>query len=356
MLITDTSQIDTYYRALVERARDYIGVFFVGVRTTGVFCIASCNARKPKLENVEFYSQFKDALDAGFRPCKICRPTENSHTAPAMVVAAIDLARHHLKARITDWDLKQRDISPELVRRWFLKHHGMTFQAFQRMLRINHALQELKTGRRRREAGEHDSLHGLAYTYKKPTGSASSEAAQVILIHRFTTQLGPMFVCATEKGVCLLEFVDRRALETEFNDLQRLLKAPIVDGENDHIRQAVQEMGEYFSGQRTEFSVALDLPGSEFQRSVWQILQTVPYGQTASYMEQAERLGRPSAVRAVASANGANRVSIIVPCHRVIGKDGSLIGYGGGLPRKRWLLDHEKRHAMQGQLDLLPSH
>lgn len=357
MLVTDPLQIDAYYRALVDRAPDHVGIFFACVKTTGIFCIANCRARKPKRENVDFYTEFKDALDAGFRPCKICRPTENAHDAPTVVAAAIDMVRSNLKERITDWDLRQRGISPELVRRWFVKHHGMTFQAFQRMLRVNNALQELKAGQRATDAAlsvGYDSLSGFGYICKKLTGHAPSEAASVILIHRFTTPLGPMFVCATGNGVCLLEFVDRRALETEFNDLQRLLEAPILAGENNHTRQAVQEITEYFGGQRTDFDVSLDLPGSDFQRSVWKLLQRIPYGQTASYQEQADRLGRPSAVRAIANANGANRVSIIVPCHRVIGKDGSLIGYGGGLPRKRWLLDHEQRQCLQGQLDLIP--
>ena len=166
-----------------------------------------------------------------------------------------------------------------------------------------------------------------------------------LLLHRFTTPLGPMFVCASERGVCLLEFVDRRMLETEFRDLQRLFNAPILAGENDHTRQAEREIGEYFAGSRLVFNVALDTPGSDFQQSVWRMLQTIPYGQTASYGEQAAKLGKPQAVRAVASANGANRVAIIIPCHRVIGKDGSLTGYGGGLARKQWLLEHERRYA-----------
>lgn len=154
-----------------------------------------------------------------------------------------------------------------------------------------------------------------------------------------------MFVCASKRGVCLLEFVDRRILETEFRDIQRLFNAPILEGENAHTRQTERKIGEYFAGSRFTFDVPLDAPGSAFQQSVWRILQTIPYGQTASYGEQAAKLGKPQAVRAVARANGANRVSIIIPCHRVIGKDGSLTGYGGGLARKQWLLDHERRHA-----------
>ncbi|MGF6604887.1 AraC family transcriptional regulator of adaptative response/methylated-DNA-[protein]-cysteine methyltransferase [Paraburkholderia sp. GAS448] len=350
MLVTDGTQIDTYYRALVERASDYVGIFFVGVKTTGVFCIATCRARKPRRENVEFYTDFKDALDAGFRPCKICRPTENAHVAPLPVARAIELVRANLKVRISDWQLRQQGISPELVRRWSGKHYGMTFQAFQRMLRVNTALQELKGGKRATDVAldsGYESLSGFGYTYKKMIGETprDSTVTNVILIHRFTTPLGPMFVCTTEQGVCLLEFVDRRMLETEFRELQQQLKARIIAVENDHTRQTEREIGEYFAGRRRTFGVALHAPGSDFQQSVWRLLQTVPYGQTSSYQAQAEKLCKPEAVRAVASANGGNRIAIIVPCHRIIGKDGALMGYGGGVVRKQWLIKHEQRYA-----------
>lgn len=191
----------------------------------------------------------------------------------------------------------------------------------------------------------YDSLSGFGYTFKKLTGNAlmHSTPPDPILLHRFPSPLGPMFVCASEQGVCLLEFAVSQRNEREFAELQRLLHTRIVAGENAHTRQAEAEIGEYFAGTRQQFGVALHLPGTAFQQQVWAALQQIPYGDTASYQQQAERLGNPAAIRAVAGANGANRVSIIVPCHRVIGKDGSLTGYGGGLQRKAWLLQHEQR-------------
>ncbi|CAB3762540.1 XRE family transcriptional regulator [Burkholderia sp. MSh2] len=348
MLVTDAGRIDAYYRALVERAADHVGIFYVGVKTTGVFCIATCRARKPKRENVVFYTDLKETLDAGYRPCKVCKPTENAHAAPPEVAEAIDWVRAHPKERVTDELLRQRGLAPERIRRWFHRHYGMSFQAFQRSLRINTALEELKAGRRATDVAldsGYDSLSGFGYTCRKLTGRAPTGAANVVLVHRFTTPLGPMFVCASERGACLLEFVDRRMLETEFRDLQRLLHARILAGENAHTRQAEREIGEYFAGVRKRFDLALDTPGSPFQQSVWQALRAIPYGGTASYGEQAEQLGHPRAVRAVARANGANRVAIVIPCHRVLGRDGTLTGYGGGLARKQWLLEHERRHA-----------
>ncbi|TNV13788.1 methylated-DNA--[protein]-cysteine S-methyltransferase [Buttiauxella sp. B2] len=351
MKVNDIAQCDTWYHALVARASDYTGVFFVGVKTTGVFCISTCRARKPKRENVEFYDDIKSVLNAGFRPCKICRPTENACTAPQVVEQAISLLRVDPKARVTDWQLRQQNISPERVRRWFIQNHGMTFQAYQRMLRVNTALQELKGGRTTTDVAfdsGYESLSGFGYTCKKLTGSAPSETAQVILIHRITTPIGPMFVCATEQGVCLLEFVDRRMLESEFSELQTRLKAKIIAGENAHTRQAEREITEYFSGARHNFTLTLDTPGSAFQQSVWQHLQNVPYGATDHYQGLAEKMGNPAAVRAVAGANGANRIAIVIPCHRIIGKDGSLTGYGGGLARKKWLIEHERKFVSGG--------
>ena len=320
------------------------------MKTTGVFCIAVCRARKPKRENVEFYRDFKSALDAGYRPCKVCRPTENACSAPDYIEQALALVRQTPKVRISDARLRDSNISPERVRRWFLQHHGITFQAFQRMQRVNVALQELKGGRSATDVAfdsGYESLSGFGYTYKKLTGHSPTMAQQTLLIHRFTTPIGPMFVCASERGVCLLEFVDRRMLETEFSDLQRLLNARIIAGQNEHIRQAENEIAEYFAGKRLRFTLALDTPGSEFQRRVWQALAEIPCGESTHYQALAETLNKPTAARAVAAANGANRIAIVIPCHRVIGKDGSMTGYGGGVARKRWLLEHEKKSVVR---------
>ncbi len=350
MRITENKTIDIYYEALLERKQNFVGIFFVGVKTTSVFCIATCRARKPKKENVEFFTTFKDALDNGYRPCKVCKPTENANEAPQQVQTAIQLIKENPKSKITDYQLRQMNISPEIVRRWFNKNYGMTFQAYQRMYRINVAFQELKNGKNTTETAfdsGYESLSGFGYTFKKIMGNSptNSTSENVILINRLTTPLGPMFVCATANGVCLLEFVDRRMLETEFKDLQKRLEATIIVGENEHIKQAKKEIAEYFEGKRKIFDVKLETPGTDFQNLVWDYLQKIEYGKTSTYQQQAEKINNPKAVRAVASANGFNRISVIIPCHRVIGKDGKLTGYGGGLERKKWLLEHEQKNA-----------
>lgn len=167
----------------------------------------------------------------------------------------------------------------------------------------------------------------------------------MILTAKIETPVGVMVAGAVEEGICLLEFADRRMLNTEYKDLARLLKTSIEEGENKHTRNIRKQLKEYFEGKRKEFSIPLVTPGTGFQQAVWKELQQISFGSTRSYQEQAEALNRPDAVRAVANANGMNRISIVIPCHRIIGSDGKLTGYGGGLKRKRWLLDHEKRYS-----------
>ena len=173
----------------------------------------------------------------------------------------------------------------------------------------------------------------------------------MLYLHAFPSPLGNILAAASERGLCLLEFAGSRSIDDELRDLQRLIGCQTKQGENEHTRLVKTQLGEYFQGTRREFGVPLHAPGSPFQRRVWSALQTIPYGETTHYQALAEQLGNPAAVRAVAAANGANRLSILIPCHRVIGKDGSLTGYGGGLQRKQWLLDHEQgRHQVQPDL------
>jgi AraC family transcriptional regulator of adaptative response/methylated-DNA-[protein]-cysteine methyltransferase len=159
------------------------------------------------------------------------------------------------------------------------------------------------------------------------------------------TPIGEMVAGATKDGICLLEFSDRKTLSTQMEEIAGLLETTIIEGSNRHLRMLKRQLKEYFKGKRMEFSLHLLTPGTEFQQAVWKELLKIPYGSTRTYQEQADLLKNPLSVRAVAQANGANRLAIIIPCHRVIGSDGHLVGYGGGLERKKWLLDHEKKFS-----------
>jgi AraC family transcriptional regulator of adaptative response/methylated-DNA-[protein]-cysteine methyltransferase len=164
-----------------------------------------------------------------------------------------------------------------------------------------------------------------------------------IYIHEIHTPIGQMLAGASDEGLCLLEFTDRPALPKELEDLKKLLNAEIVEGVPDIIDITQKQLDEYFQGKRKEFSIKLNAPGTEFQRKVWSILQEIPFGKTRTYKDQALILGNLSSIRAVGKANGDNRIAIIIPCHRVIGTNGDLIGYGGGLWRKHHLLEFEAK-------------
>jgi AraC family transcriptional regulator, regulatory protein of adaptative response / methylated-DNA-[protein]-cysteine methyltransferase len=337
------------YAAIVRKDPSFEGLFITAVKTTGIFCRPVCTARKPKPENVTFFSTVDEALQHGYRPCHVCKPMERVSETPDHIRALIDALQADPFLRIRDGDLRARGIEPSQLRRWFKKHHGVSFHAYQRMLRINTAFQKMSSGESVTSTAfdtGYGSLSGFADGYKSVFGIAPSYSREKSIIHikRFTTPLGPMFACATTEGVCLLEFANRRMLEREFKDLTRRLDAVILPGENAHIQQAVTELTEYFNGSRKTFSVPLHTPGTAFHRNVWQELQRIPYGQTVSYKQLAAKTGNHKAVRAVANANGMNRIAIIIPCHRVIGENGNLTGYGGGLPRKKWLIEMEQAH------------
>lgn len=169
----------------------------------------------------------------------------------------------------------------------------------------------------------------------------------VINTNIIESPLGPLFAGATDKGICMLEFCDPARLKRESADLVKLLGMELAEGMNEPLARLITELEEYFEGKRKEFTLSLVAPGTPFQREVWKELLNIPFGSTRTYSEQANALGRPDAVRAVAGANGLNRIVILIPCHRVIGADGSLTGYGGGLERKHWLLEHERKFSGQ---------
>lgn len=164
------------------------------------------------------------------------------------------------------------------------------------------------------------------------------------IIHQKTIQtpLGEMVACAVDQGICLLEFTDRKTIEKQLNALSKALKADMVEKEHSHFRQLEEELIEYFDGKRSRFDVPLFTTGTEFQEKVWQLLRKIPMGEIRTYKQQSELLGNPKSIRAVGTANGINKIAILIPCHRVIGSNGELVGYAGGIWRKQKLLELEK--------------
>jgi AraC family transcriptional regulator of adaptative response/methylated-DNA-[protein]-cysteine methyltransferase len=334
--------------AFMQRDSRYEGIFFVGVKTTGIFCRPTCSARKPNKENITFFKSTKQALDEGYRPCKRCKPMQVKGDLPDWIMTILNAVDKEPLRHWKDSELQELGIYPNRLRRWFKKNHGMTFQTYLRLRRLGNALGRIKHGDDLTDVAfdnGYDSLSGFRDAVKQITGltPVKSRESTIVYVNRITTPLGPMLAGTTNNGLCLLEFIDRRMLETQLKRIRKHLNATIIPGSNDYTEMVSRQIGEYFNGKRKEFSIPLQTPGTEFQQKVWNQLKRIPYGSTRSYEKQAIAINRPKAVRAVARANGDNRIAIIIPCHRVIAKDGNLCGYGGGIWRKKYLLDLEHK-------------
>ena len=332
--------------AFLSRDASFDGIFVTAIHTTGIFCRPTCTAKKPRPENVSFFGSPQEALLSGYRPCKRCRPLEVAGVPPTWLQPLLSEVEADPTKRWTDQDLSTRGWNPVRVRRWFQRNHGMTFHAYSRARRLGSALGQMKDGaavsRAAFESG-YDSLSGFQEAFKLFFGAPPSVTAGVLLIkvERITTPLGPMLVGATDESVLLLEFVDRRMLPNQIKRIRKRTGGVFVPGRNEMVDRVARQITEYFDGTRRHFDLPLEPVGTDFQRATWDGLLDIPFGETRSYAELAAGIGRPAAVRAVGKANGDNALAIVVPCHRVVGADGRLVGYGGGLWRKRRLLELE---------------
>lgn len=337
---------ESMYQALLNRDSQLEGIFYFGVKTTGIFCRPGCTARNPKKENIDYFDSIKKALDSGYRPCKICSPLEKSGQVPEWLKPLLDEVHANPENSFKDADLRVRHIEPTRLRRWFRKHHGITFHAYIKALRINRAFEKMKNrGNVTRTAFDsgYESLSGFHAAFKSVTGVSPSQAKnrELITIARILTPLGMMYAGASDRGLCFLEFSDRKMIDHQIEQLQQRMKARFVQATTPVLTRVESQLEEYFGGKRQNFEIPLDINGTPFQILAWQALQQIPYGETRSYQQQAVKIGNGRAVRAVASANAKNHIAIVIPCHRVIAKNGGLAGFGGGVWRKKYLLDLE---------------
>ena len=342
----------TMYRAFARHDPAYEGVFWLGVKTTGIFCRPTCRARTPNRENVEFFAAPADALHAGYRPCRKCRPLDHGRKPPPLVEKLLLAVETEPGRRYRDAELAELGVDPSTARRQFKRYCGMTFQAYHRARRMGLALLDIRKGKTVLDSQldqGFESGSGFREAFARLVGAAPSRARAIGVLRAkwLETPLGPMLALADDRGLHLLDFVDRRGLERALVMLQKRLAARVLPGEHRYLAQIDAELAAYFAGTRRTFATPVALTGSPFQLRVWEALRTIPAGETWSYAELARRIGQPSAVRAVGRANGDNRLSIVVPCHRVIGADGALTGYGGGLARKQKLLDLERASGVR---------
>jgi len=332
--------------AYQRRDAAYDGLFFIGVRTTAVFCRPTCPAKSPLPKNVEFFATAAEALFAGYRPCKRCRPMEITNQ-PTWATKLIEDVERDPAGRISEADLRSRGIDPATVRRHFLRNYGMTFQAYTRSRRLSRAFNCIRDGHALDETildSGYESHSGFREAFGQAFGFTPGDARNrnCVMLGWMQSPLGPLIAGATRDGVCLLEFTDRRMLVKQLETLRKRFGEAALVGQNEHLARLEQELARYFAGSLQTFTVPLVFPGTPFQQRVWQQLLQVPYGETRSYYDLARSIGAPNAVRAVGRANGLNRIAILIPCHRIVEKNGNLGGYGGGLRRKQFLLNLEQ--------------
>ncbi len=352
------------WRAFFERDAAFDGVFLTGVTSTGIFCRTTCSARKPKRENVVFFAGADEAMLAGFRACLRCKPMAKTSDKPDLIDPLVKLIEQKADGRIREGDLVALGIDPSTARRQFKRYFGITFQAYSRARRLGAALAVVRNAKlsgkenlvldQQLDAG-FESPSGYRDAFARLFGTLPSKAEGVAVMYSqwIDTPLGPMLSIADDAGLYVLDFVNRRGLEREIGRLRARHRAVILPGGHRHLDEAAKEIGEYYAGKRRTFSLTLADRGTPFQKQVWQQLLAIPSGQTRSYADIARAIGQPNAVRAVARANGDNYRAIVIPCHRVIGSDGTLTGYGGGLARKQWLLDFERGDDPRDRENLL---
>jgi AraC family transcriptional regulator of adaptative response/methylated-DNA-[protein]-cysteine methyltransferase len=353
IMLFDLPNEDTLYDALIARSSDYEGLAYVCVKTTGIFCRLTCPARKPKRENTLFYDCIATCMQSGFRPCRRCKPLEQPGREP-VIDELLDALDRDPAARWTEDDLVRKGYDPSTVRRAFKRSLGMTFLDIARCRRLGEAARQIAAGARvidaQFEAG-YESASGFRAAFQRLIGAAPvlSQNRELLFADWFDTPLGPMVAVADQTHLHLLEFHDRKGLPAELDSLQRKTRSAVAAGRTKALDQIEAELGTYFEGRSAEFSTPLALGGGTvFEREVWMKLMDIPVGETRAYGDLAREMDNPQLVRAVGRANGANRLSIVIPCHRVIGADGSLTGYGGGLWRKQWLLRHEGKMRPKG--------
>ena len=353
-MLFDLPDHDALYRALLDRDDRYDGQAYVCVTTTGIFCRLTCPARKPKPENCTFHETIGACIEAGFRPCKRCHPLRAAALADPAIGALLAALDARPDIRWSERHVEQLGFDLSTVRRSFKRQFGMTFLEMARQRRLREGFEALSSGDKvitAQHEASFESASAFRSAFARLLGCSPGALSRDAMLRAswITTPLGDMIAVSSATHLHLLEFIDRRALAAELQKLQALTPQGIGLGRFAPTEQAEVELSAYFAGQSARFETPLAFQGSAFSRDVWHALRRIPPGETRSYSEIAREIGNPAATRAVARANGANQIALMVPCHRVIGVDGSLTGYGGGLWRKQRLIGIERQFKADTQ-------
>ena len=342
----DPIDTDQAWTAFERRDRSSDGRFVVAVTTTRIYCRPSCPARRPRREHVRFFGEGGQARDAGFRPCLRCRPEEAARDRSAVLAAVRLIERAERPLQLAELAAAV-GYAPHHFQRLFTRDLGVSPAAYARALRVRRAEAMLEGADRVTDAIYGSGYSGPSRFYAEAAGRIGMAPSawrdggrgETIGWAIVASPLGPMLVAATAKGVCRLSFdEDEAALR------QRFPKAEIRPDDG-RMRAWVEAALKAIERPWAAADVPLDVAGTAFQQAVWDQLRRIPPGETRSYADIAAAVGKPGAVRAAGSANGANHVAVLIPCHRVVRSDGSLGGYAYGLDRKRKLLDAERAEA-----------
>jgi AraC family transcriptional regulator of adaptative response/methylated-DNA-[protein]-cysteine methyltransferase len=346
-------EADALWQAVLDHSAQLDGVFYYGVRSTGVFCRPSCPSRRPRRENVDFYFDPSAAQSAGLRACRRCRPTERVTANPQsdLVRRVCEYIEQNLEATLTLKTIAAAvGGSPFHIQRTFKHMLGISPQEFAEMRRVAVFRTALRFGHSvadaTYEAGFNSSrgLYERAHAHLGMTPATFRKGAPSQRINYTVTDspLGKLLVAATERGICKIGLADNERSLTEA--LYAEFPRALISAEKSSLRDAVRAILDYLAQKSQRIELPLDLQATTFQMRVWRELQKIPFGQTLTYEQVAERLQQPTATRAVARACATNPVALVVPCHRVVRKDGGLGGYRWGVERKRKLLAAEAKN------------
>lgn len=347
-MLFDLPNNQTLYAALLARDDRFDGRAFVCVSSTGVFCRLTCPARKPKSENCTFFATIGECIEAGFRACKRCHPLQAAALADPTIAALLNALDERPDLRWSESHIEQLGYDLSTVRRSFKRQFGMTFLEMARQRRLREGFETLAMGGKviaAQHEASFESASAFRVAFARLLGCAPAELRPDRLLRAIwiPTPLGDMIAVSSRMHLHLLEFVDRKGLPAELKRLQVASKEGIGIGTMPPSEQATVELTDYFAARSGRFQTPLAPFGTAFTQQVWDALRKIPAGETRSYSDIARLIGRPSATRAVARANGANQIALMIPCHRVIGADGALTGYGGGLWRKQRLIEIERQ-------------
>ena len=344
---------DTAWAAFMRRDRAWDGRVIGAVHTTGIYCKPSCPARRPKRENVTFYSSGAEAREAGFRPCLRCKPDEVGRDREA-IASAVKLIEQAEEVPVLAELAEAVGYAPHHFQRIFKRDLGVSPAEYARAIRNQRTETALRANERVTDAvyeAGYQSPSGFYSDAKERLGMTPSAwrdggRGETIRWTTFDSPLGQMLIAATSKGICRLTFDDSEA------SLKRLFPEARVVEDEGGLRGLVEGALAAIDKPLAAPDLPIDVAGTAFQEAVWRELRRIPAGETRSYAEIAAAIGHPKAVRAVGTANGDNHICVLIPCHRVIRSDGSLGGYGGGIERKKKLLASEGHAIAEPELPL----